>query len=44
LPTHKNLTNFVVDIEKLYGVKLGAYFLEKFKTMSMFENGKNDRK
>ena len=41
---HKNLTVFFVDIGNPFGVKDGALFFCENETMSMFGNGKNDRK
>ena len=41
---HKNLTENSVDIEKPCGARLGGMYLTEIKTMSMFGNGKNDRK
>ena len=43
-PTHKNLTDSAVDIEIPCGAKGEPMFFREIKTMSMFGNGKNDRK
>ena len=43
-PTHKNLTDLDVDIEIPCSARGETIFFREIKTMSMFGNGKNDRK